>query len=287
MNNLMKQRLTEAIEDKKMMDAIESYTWKGMKVLSPDGTYTQSEKRLIDMNEGELIVAYDHCKTMLYNQDPSNPGRYSVLDIIKTQKSKIGAELFIRYVYAETKMSRFTLTEAINQFLEKNKEALKDYPNPEISIMFSSFPDEFKNVSLHLIIDGCLDRLGTFNRKHITRSFIIRQGIWLTAKELDELFKTHGIKESYQRLEMLKDLLNIKPSETLNLNPKGLNYSQMRSMLNLRQYTKYSDMTTSQLETLRNNILFVLENVVSNHIKMWTNKMYEIEKVADHKNYKL
>ena len=287
MNTLMKERLTEAMENKKDEKLLESYIWKGNKTLDENGRYKQTEKRLIDMSEGELIVCYEHCKTMLFNQDPSNPGRYNVLNIITDQRERAGAELFIRYVYQKTQMSRFTMVESINGFLASNKEALKNYPKPTVSLMFSSVPDEFKNISLSTIIDGCLDKLGTFNKKHVTRALILRQGIWLTSSEIKELTELQDVKDSTRKLEILREILDIKEVEKLNLNSKGLNYTQMRAMLNLKSSKKYSDLTTLQLEVLRNKILFILEESVNDHIKAWVRRMEEIESVVEFKNYKL
>ena len=79
-------------------------------------------------------------------------------------------------------------------------------------------------------------------------------------------------------------MLNI---ETLYINSKGLNYTQMRAMLNLKPNKKYMDLTTIQLETLRYRILFNLEETVKKHISDWEVRMTEIESVATFKGFKL
>lgn len=38
------------------------------------------------MDERELNDCYNHCKTMLFNKDTRNPGRYIVLELIADQK---------------------------------------------------------------------------------------------------------------------------------------------------------------------------------------------------------
>lgn len=135
-----------------------------------------------------------------------------------------------------------------------------------------------------MIIDGCLDRLGTFNKKHITRTFILKQGIWLTPAESKELAESG---ETRDRLEVIRERLNIKDIEKLYINSKGLNYTQMRAMLNIKPNKKYMDLTTHQLETLRYRILFSLEETVKDHIAAWEKRMEEIESVAEFKGFKL
>jgi hypothetical protein len=282
---LMQEKLTEAISQKQV--DINSFIWKGHKVLDETGKYKQSEKQLVAMSESELNGCYEHCKTMLYNKDTQNPGRYIVLETIADQKDRCGAELVLRYLDQEKGLSRFTLLNIINKFLETNKEALKNY-KPLISDMFDGIPNEFTQIPLSLLIDGCLDRLGAFNKKHITRTFILKQGIWLTpaeSKELTELTETGVMRD---KLSIIKERLNIKEGiEKLYINSKGLNFTQMRAMLNLKPNKKYMDLTTVQLETLRNRILFDLEETVKNHIAAWERRMAEIEMVAEFKGFKL
>lgn len=281
MDTLLGKRMEEAIERKS--SDINSFVWKGVKTLDADGRYRQMERRLVDMNEYDLNVCYDHCKKMLFNKDPQNPGRYVVLDIISEQKDKCGAELFLRYVEQEHNLSRYTLMNHISSFKKANKDFFKDRSGT-LKDMFSSLPSHFEELSLDLITDGCLDRLGAFNKKHITRTFILKQGIWLTPTESKELMTESHSKD---RLEVIRENLNLKEVEKLYINSKGINYTQMRAMLSLKPNKKYSDLTTSQLDTLRNRILFNLEETVKNHIYSWEKRMEEIEKVANHNNLKL
>lgn len=281
MDTLLKRRMEEAIE-KKSSD-VTSFMWKGVKTLDADGKYRQNEKRLVDMNEYDLNVCYDHCKKMLFNKDLQNPGRYVVLDLISEQKDKCGAELFLRYVEQEHNLSRYTLMNHISTFKKTNKDYFKDRTGI-LKDMFSSLPSHFEDLSLDLITDGCLDRLGAFNKKHITRTFILKQGIWLTPTESKELMAD---SQTTDRLDIIRENLNLKEVEKLYINSKGINFTQMRAMLGLKPNKKYSDLTTNQLDTLRNRILFNLEETVKNHIYSWEKRMEEIEKVAEHNNYKL
>lgn len=282
--NILQDRLQKAI-DKKNLD-ITTFVWKGHKVLDESGNYKQVEKRLIDMSPAELKGAYEHCKTMLYNKDPQNPGRYVVLEIIADQKDRCGAELLLRYIEHQSEIGRFSLIGAINTFVANNKEALKQI-KPVASLLYSNLPDEFQKIPLDLMIDGCIDRLGAFNKKHITRTFILKQGIWLTTAESKDLVEYDFEGNLVDRLEVIRERLNIKEIEKLYLNAKGLNYTQMRAMLNIKPNKKYLDLTTIQLETLRNRILFNLEETVRGHIASWERRMEEIEMVVESKEIKL
>jgi len=281
---LMEEKLTEAM-NKKQVD-INSFVWKGNKVLDSTGKYSQSEKKLVSMTKTELDYCYDYCKTMLFNKDPQNPGRYVVLEEIAEQKDRCGAELFVRYINREKDVSRFTLTEMINDFNRNNRAALKDI-KPVLGTMFDNTPDEYSKVPLSLIMDSCLDKLGTFNKKHITRTFILKQGIWLTPAESKELIEVDSNGNTRDRIEIIRERLNIKEIEKLYINSKGLNYTQMRAMLGIRPNKKYADLTTIQLETLRYRVLFNLEDTVKNHIESWEKRMEEIEMVAESKGFKL
>ncbi len=57
-------------------------------------------------------------------------------------------------------------------------------------------------------------------------------------------------------------------------------------MLTLKPNKKYRDLTTMQLETLRNRILFILEETVKRHINAWEGRMVQLDKVAKIKNIK-
>lgn len=281
---LMEEKLKEAIE-KKQQD-ITSFVWKGSKELDMFGKYKQTERKLVTMSEGELKDCYDHCKTMLFNKDPQNPGRYVVLELIADQRDRAGAELFLRYVEQKHNLTRFTLLGSINEFLKNNRDALKNYKTL-VENVITSAPNEFTKIPLNMVVDGCLDRLGTFNKKHITRTFILKQGIWLTPTESKELIEYHEDGTVKDRLEVIRERLNIKEVEKLYINSKGLNYTQMRAMLNIKPNRKYLDLTTAQLETLRYRILFNLEETVKEHIAAWERRMEEIELVAQHNKYNL
>jgi hypothetical protein len=263
------------------VEELSSFIWVGKKVFNNvTNQYIQMEKRLIDMSEEEIHNCYEHCKKMLYNKNIQTPGRYLILKDITDQQNRCGVELFLRWLDKEGKMSRLALTASINSFLNSNKEAAK---TKVLDDMFSNIPSEYGNLSATLLLDGCIDRLGVFNKKQITRAFILRQGIWLTPTEV----KDFNHVDAKNRIELVKTTLQIKPHEKLFINDKGINLTQMRAMLNLRPNKKYIDLTTIQLETLRYRILFNLEETVKNHINSWNQRMEELELIAEYKNYRL
>ena len=140
-----------------------------------------------------------------------------------------------------------------------------------------------EELSINLVLDGCLDKLGAIVKKHITRTFILKQGLWLTAAEV----KDFPAKDPKERLELIRETLGLKEVEKLYINSKGINFTQMRAMLNLKPNKKYMDLTTVQLETLRYKMLFNLEETVKSHINSWEKRMEELELVANYKNFKL
>ena len=279
---MLNETLTEAIEKKE--SDFKSFIWKGNKTLDKNGKYQQSEKKMLDMSENELKSCYNHCKTMLFNRDSQNPGRYLVLEIISDQKDRCGAELFLRFLEQNKNMSRFSLLGTINEVLNKNKEVFK-LKKPILEDIFSSIPEEYEKLPLSLIVDGCLDKLGAFNKKHITRTFVLKHGIWLTPTEVKDL--TESETETTDRLSLIRERLSLKDVEKLYINSKGINFTQMRAMLNLKPNKKYMDLTTVQLETLRYKMLFNLEETVKSHINSWEKRMEEIEQISNFKNFKL
>jgi len=281
---LLEKRMKEAIEKK--ADDINSFIWKGNKILDENKKYQQTETRLVDMDEKELNRCYKHCNTMLYNTNIQNPGRYGVLTIINDQRNRCGIELFLRYIEQEKNIARFTLRGMISDFLSNNKEAFKD-TTPMIKDAFSSIPDEYERLSLHLLMDGCLDKLGALNKKHLTRTFILRQGIWLTAEESKEFIEYNEDGSLKDRLSLIRERFNLKDIEKLFINSRGLSYDQMRAMLNLKPYKKFMDLTTTQLKTLRNKVLFNLDDLIYKQISSWEIRMKQIERVAEHNKIEL
>ena len=282
---IIRERLEEAIASKKA--DIKSFVWKGEKK-EVNGVLTQEEIRLIDADENQLKKFYNHCMSMLYNQDKQNPGRYLLLNIIKDQIERCNCELFLRWLEQEKGKPRFTFLSDVRTILDNNKDSIPDTKSVPISAIVGGCPDEFKEIPISLIIDGCIDRLGYFNKQHITLSFIVKQGLWFTQQELKDLTERNEDGTIKDRIEVVKERLGLelKPNINLYITPKGLTFGQLKAMLLLRS-KKYSELTTDQLKTLRNVILFALSDEVRFHINQWESRITQLKEVAKFKGITL
>lgn len=281
--NTIGEKLSEALNKKK--DDVNNFIWKGKKIKVGDN-FVQEEKKLVDANEEELKEWHEYCHTMLNNTSKENPGRYHVLSIIADQRSRCNAELGLRHLESseDSNIPRYKLNIAIQEWLNNNKGSqTKDFTIGDIS----NITPEYSDIPLNLIVEGCIDKLGVFNRKFLKLNFILKQGLWLNQAETQDLTEYDEITgEVKNRLDVVKDRLGINKNIKLAFNPRGLSYSQLRAMLQLKN-KKYSEMTTEQLKTLRNRILFNLENEVRLHISQWEKRMEQIEQVAQLKGIKL
>lgn len=281
---IIRERLEEAMASKKT--DVKNFIWKGEKK-EINGVMMQEEIRLIDADEKQLKKFYNHCMSMLYNQDKQNPGRYLLLDIIKDQIARCNCELFLRWLEQEKGKPRFTFLSDVRTILDNNKDSIPDTNNIPISTIVGGCPDEFKDIPISLIIDGCIDRLGYFNKQHITLSFILKQGLWFTQQELKDLTEKNEDGTTRDRVEVVKEKLGlIKPGINLYITPKGLNFAQLKAMISLRS-KKYSELTTDQLKTLRNIILFALSDEVRFHINQWEARISQLQEVAKLKDITL
>ena len=279
---MIKEKLAAAIAKKN--NDINTFVWKGRKV-EVNGQLVQDEKKLVDCSEDELRTFYKHCDSMLYNTSKECPGRYVLLDIIEDQRVRCNAELFLRWLEQEKSTPRFTFLSSLRVFLDNNKGI--DTKNVFISeALVGGCPAEFARLPIDIILEGCLDKLGKFNKQHITLTFILKQGLWLTQQESKDLTEKTPSGEFREKAEVAKERLGLKPSVNLYMTPKGLSFAQLRAMVNLKS-KKYSELTTPQLETLRNRILFSLEDEVKFHIGQWETRKNQIKMVCDAKGYTL
>ena len=271
----------EAIEAKN--NDTKSFVWK----LARKADGTQEEIRLLDASEEQLNTFYKHCKSMLHSEDKLNPGRYVLLKIIEEQRRKCNVELFLRKLESGSICSdnkpypRHLYIQDIRSYMNTHKE---DFPSNElkeisISSISGGLPREFGRISIDEVLNGCLDQLGYFDNKHVTFSFILNMGVYLTPEEMKEFDVKDKDGNTRSKLEVIKERLGIKPSVRLTVKPTGLNFNELRAMVNLKS-KKYSDLTTDQLTVLRNKVLFRLENEVMFHIEQWEERMRQIELVA-------
>lgn len=278
----MKEKLAAAIAKKN--NDINTFIWKGRKV-EVNGQLVQEEKRLVDCSEEELRTFYNHCESMLYNDSKEYPGRYVLLDIIKDQRERCNAELFLRWLEQERSVPRYTFLASLRVFLDNNK----GIDTKEVFIseaLVGDCPTEFARLPIDVVLEGCLDKLGKFNKQHITLTFILKQGLWFTQQESKDLTEKTATGEFREKADVAKERLGLKPSVNLYMTPKGLSFTQLRAMVNLKS-KKYSELTTPQLETLRNRILFSLEDEVKFHISQWETRKNQIKMVCDAKGFTL
>lgn len=285
---VMREKLMEAIEAKN--NDTKSFVWK----LARKSDGTQEEIRLVDATPEQLNSFYKHCKSMLYSEDKLNPGRYVLLKIIDEQRRKCNVELFLRKLESGSLCSdgkpypRHLYIQDIRAYMNTHKE---DFPSDElndipIAAITGGLPREFERISIEEVLDGGLDRLGHFDNKHITFSFILNMGVYLTPAEMKEFDEKDKDGNTRSKLEVIKERLNIKPTVRLTVKPTGLNFNELRAMVNLKP-KKYSDLTTDQLTVLRNKVLFRLEDEVQFHIEQWQERMRQIELVANERGITL
>lgn len=280
---MLKEKIEAAFMEKN--NNIKSFVWKGKKE-EVNGQMMQREIRLMDATPEQLKEFYEHCQSMLHNTNKDNPGRYTLLEIIKEQRLKCNTELFLRWLETEKGMPRFRFMESLRNTLNNNKDAITDPDLFPISVCVGGCPDEFADIPISIVLEGCLDKLGKFNKQHLTLTFILKQGLWFTAQESKDLIEKNSKGEIRDKLEVAKERLNLKTSISLYITPKGLSYGQLRSMIGLKS-KKYSELTTGQLETLRNRILFSLEDDVRFHINQWETRKNQILQVCEARNITL
>ena len=288
------EKLTQAINNKE--SNIENFVWKGPKK-EINGVRVQEEIKLIDATPEQLKQFYAHCQSMLYSEDKKNPGRKILLNIIKDQRQKCNAELYLRWLENKYLTNipeqrvvypRFLYVKDIREALELNIETIKkeDYSTTPITILTSGVPMEFRDVTINDVILGGVDLLGLFDRSHLSLSFITKMGVWLTDKEMNELLERDEKGKARNRIEVIKERFNLRKDINLYPNEHGLSYNELRAMLNLKT-KKYSELTTDQLVVLRDKVLFRFEDEVRFHISQWEDIISKLKQVATIKNVDL
>lgn len=282
---LLKERLLEAQERKE--NDIKNFTWLYPK--DRDNGNIQNEVKLVSCTEEQLKGFYSHCNKMLYNDSKENPGRVNVLKIIQDQITKIGVELMLRDFESKNEnFDRFSFALSIDEFLEKNKDV-----DPKVATIknFIKVPRKYEDLTLYSVYEGCIGKLGLFENPHITRSFILRMGLWLNKgtgdyKKLKEWSELNKLS-SLNTMKKVYKYLRLREYDKLRSNPTGLNLSQMKGMLEITHSKKYTDLTIEQLVTLRYRVLLDLRANVRSHISKWETLKHQIELVAESKGFKL
>lgn len=288
MNTALGDALQKAFDNKK--NDYSNFVWKGEKRKDGD-KYVQESEKLVDMSPERLKECWKHCEKMLHNDDPKHLGRYNVLEEVTSQINKCNTELLLRYfenTYQRRENTvatkRFSLMVSLRQLMSNNSE-ISDWSIVPISHISDNLPDEFKDISITDVLDGCTDNLGAMSKQHLTMTFITKMGLWFTKAEELELKGENN--SNAERLKIAKERLHLPSKLVLRFSEKGLSYHEMRAMLTLPKKQKYSDMTTEQLVTLRNKVLLRLSREVDGHIYSWKRLQKQIELVAKSKGIKL
>lgn len=265
-----------------------SYLWKGKKKYFADGTVEQDVIKLVDTTEEQLQSFYNHSYQMLYNESADNPGRYPLLETVKVQRDRCGAELFVRYL-RRSQQSPLAYLMSLRNLINNNvREGWNEDELRQLSVtsIQDDCPPEFEDLTIDIIMNACLDKLGKFDKSHITLSFILKQGLWFTEAELKDLTEKDADGKTRDRRDVVRERLGLKNNTKIILDPKGLTYAQFRAMINLKS-KKYAELTSEQLVTLREKVLFSLEDDINHHITEWEERIRQIKEVADYKNFGL
>ena len=289
----LKDKYVAALEAKS--NDINSSIWKGPKE-NIDGQKIQREIRLVDATDDQLKGFFDHCISMLYSNDSVNPGRFVLIERIQEDREKCNTELYLRYLEntylsdpSRARYLRFQYLQDMRKWLSRNTAEIpqSSYYDTPISAIIDNVPDEFARLSIGMVMDGCLDNLGRNLKKPITLNFILSLGVWFDADEIKDLSEKDPVTGKMKnRLDVVRERLQLKNNVSLKIDPNGLNYNELRAMLKLRS-CRFSDLTTDQLLVLRNKVLFRLEDSCAENAEIWIEKIKEILKTAEARNLDL
>ena len=279
-------KLNEALNN------INNYVWKGPKQ-EVNGVRVQSEIKLIDASLSQLQQFYDHCVSMLDSTDKKNPGRRVLKKIVQDQRDRCNTQLYVRWLenkyktdYPEPRKEfpKFLYLQDVLNILSNNEDIIpkNTYDTTPISRVTNGVPMEFRDVTIAKVQEGCLGTLGIFDRSHISLNFITKLGVWFTDKEMNDLTVKDENGKVKDRIEVIKERHNLRPNVNLRPNFKGLTYTELRAMLNLKT-KKYSDLSTDQLLVLRDKVLFRFEEEIDFHISQWEERIRQLEEVAQAK----
>lgn len=281
MTTVLGDKLAEKLAEK--ANDINSYVWKGPKING-----IQEETKLVDSDYDQLRKYYKHCKQMLYNTDPKNPGRITLLGIISDQIQRCRAELLIRWLRSVKQYTNTRCLEDLKDIVKNNKEvltqeAIKTYP---IGNLMNGLPVELNRVPISLVMDACLDSLGQLDNSHLTLNFIVKMGLWFTQQEMQkDLYQKDPVTgKAVNRLDVIKKELKLNPTVNLRINDTGLSYAEFKSMYRLKR-DKYANLTSDQLKLLSNKVLYRFQDQCEKQAKQWEDKIDEIKKVAESKGW--
>lgn len=285
----------KAVEEKS--NDIRNYVWKGPKVNG-----IQEEIRLIDANYDQLRRFYKHCMEMLYNNNAKNPGRITLLSIVKDQIQRCRAELLIRWLKAEKSYPATSCLEDLKNIIATNseltEEVIKTYP---IDMVMNGLPEEFGRVPIGTLMKACLSSLGVLDSSHLTLSFIVKMGLCFTQQEMQkDLYRKDETGKTIKRLEVIRKEFGLDPRFNPWINFEGgLSYNEFKTMYIFKtgkinsvvpsRYASnkvpYSDMTSDLLRLLSNKVLYRFQELCEKQAKQWQDKVDELIRVAEYKGW--
>ena len=170
---------------------------------------------------------------------------------------------------------------------DRRNDTEEDILEMPITVLFNGLDPIFERITVSKLMDACFDKLDVLNKKIITDQFILSQGIWLTDEEKVELTETNENGKMRNRMEVIKERLNLDPSIKIRISPTGLSCAEFRSLVQLNTLPKISSLSTIALKTLRDKILLLLDNDIEYHIKKWSTLLNNIRAVADRRHIDL
>lgn len=264
--------LTKAINERN--NDINSFVWK---------TRTGREIRMMDMSTIDLQNAYNHVNDMLYNRWPTHPGKLVIKENIAKAYDNCNAELLFRYILYDVKLESIKTPKDLYDLIISVKP--EEHSDP-VSTVFNGLPVIFEKVTVDKLLNACFNKLDVLNTKLITDEFILSQGIWLTKAEKKELTEYDDEGKMRKWLDVAKERLFLNDVR-LRIDQRGLSYTELRSLLRLGEYPRFSELTTDTLKLLRDKILLILDNDLNYHVKKWSTFKNQIEKVAEYKGFQL
>ena len=129
------------------------------------------------MSQDQLQKAYNHTTDMLYNTNKYTPGRYQVKKNIKSLIANCNAELLLRYILHECEVDILRTNIQIIDFIRQNKAVNHVTDDDSVTTLFTSLPVEFESVKVGDLLNACFDKLDIINRKMISDTFVLSQGI--------------------------------------------------------------------------------------------------------------
>lgn len=285
-------KLAQALEEKS--NDVNSFIWKLPKK-EVNGEIVQDSIKMMEATPEQLNEFYNHSLSMLYNTDSKrNPGRFKLKQIVNEQRHKCNVELYIRYVEGKymnisgrKAYPRFLYLQDLKSLLANSGVSSSDYDKISIESTITPVPEEFRDIMVSDVIDACLDILGYFDKKHLSLNFIADLGLWPTKqekKDLEEVDPNTGKVRDW--IDVIKERHGLRNDLKIRITSTGLNYSELRAMLNLKS-KKYSELTTDQLVLLRNKVLFRFEQKVDMHIRQWEERIRQLRLVAQTRGIEL